>query len=125
MPTRRGDNDFTRIGASRADGHAASQYTPSAGFGSTAAVTLDDCNDTRGNVTVTCGGTGQGASPTLAVVYSRAYEAKPRVVVCRAGGSQPTINFAVTSESATGFTVTFNGTASGSEAYKFNYVVMG
>lgn len=46
--------------------HAPGDYALSAGFGSTAAVTLGaGTNDMGGRVTITCGGTGQGASPTL------------------------------------------------------------
>jgi hypothetical protein len=117
--------EFYRITQQISPAHATSQYTASSGFGSTASVSLTTANDRSGRVTVTCAGSGQGANPTLAVVYSEPYTVAPHVFCTRGGGAQATINFSVTTEATTGFTATFNGTASGTEAYTFNYCVVG
>ena len=119
------NTEFYRITGQLGPAHATTQYTASSGFGSTASATLTSANDRAGRVTVTCAGTGQGASPTLAVVYSEPYEVAPHVFCTRGGGAQATIQFSVTTEATTGFTATFNGTASGTEAYTFNYCVVG
>lgn len=101
-------------------------FVLSSGFGSTAAPTFTaGANDARGECTITCGGTGQGASPTCTITFLKPYTTAPQVFTTRSGGDQPTINFSVTSSSTTGCVLTFNGTASGTEAYKFRYLVIG
>lgn len=104
---------------------AIADWAASAGFGSTAAVTFTgEPNDMRGMITVTCGGTGQGANPTLTWTFNKQWEAAPTIVCNRSGATQPTIPFTITT-STTGAVFTFRGTASGSEVYSFFYMVVG
>jgi len=105
----------------------AADFTPSAGFGATASVSVaTGSTDMRGEITITAAGAGTGANPTCAFVFKDgAYEAAPFVVVCATGGSQPTVPWTVTSRATTGFTVTFNGTASAAETYKLAWHVIG
>ena len=104
----------------------AGDWVASGGFGNTAAVSFTGTpNDMRGTVTVTCGGTGQGANPTLTWTFADgAWDEAPYIVATRCNATQATIPFTVTT-TTTGAVFTFRGTASGTEAYTFNYVVMG
>ena len=118
---------FTRLtGSGMGTAGVAADWVASAGFGSTAAVTFTGgANDMRGCVTVTCGGSGQGASPTLTWTFpDGAWDEAPTIVTNRANATQPTIPFTVTT-TTTAAVFTFRGTASGSEAYTFFYQVMG
>ena len=106
--------------------HVAGDYALHANFGTTAAVTfVGEANDRRGVVVITCGGTGQGASPTCTLTFKDgAYEAAPVVNCIRYSGDQPTIQFSPVA-STTAVVFTFNGTASGTEVYRFQYQVVG
>lgn len=119
-------SDFFRLGASLGTPHTSSNYTLSAGFGSTATVTLSNCTDNAGRVTVVCGGTGQAFGPTCTIAYDQAATRRaPHVLLTRGGGSQATIIMSVTTEQTTSCVVTFNGTAAGTEQYVFNYWAIG
>lgn len=108
---------------------AVSDFVLSAGFGTTAAVTLaTGSTETCGTVTITCGGTGQGANPTCTLTFPglswRNDDGSTLVPVgftTRAtSATQPTIPFQCGC-TATTAVFTFIGTASGSEVYVFNY----
>jgi len=118
-------SDYFRLASTQGDGHASSNYTLSGGFGSTASVTLTNCNDQSGRVRITCAGTGQGANPTCTIAYSQAWDRAPHMLVCRGGGSQATIIMSTTTEQTTSAVLTFNGTAAGTEQYVFNYWTIG
>jgi len=109
---------------------AAGNVTASAGWGSTAAVTLQaGSNDCRGQIIVTVGGTGMAAGPTLACTFNTpvvAYDVTPVVVAMRGDAIANAVGEThVTAQSTTGFTITFDGTPTGTEVYKFNYLVVG
>jgi hypothetical protein len=118
-------SDFFRIASSQGDAHSSSNYTLSAGFGSTASVTLSRANDQSGRVTIVCAGTGQGANPTCTIAYSQAWDRAPHMMLTRGGGSQATIIMSTTTENTTSAVLTFNGTAAGTEQYVFNYWTIG
>lgn len=84
-------------------------------------------NDSRGQISVTAKAT-PGASPTIVVTFATSvgYDEVPVVVVCRADAVANAVGEAhVTAQSATGFTITFDGTPVATEVYKFNYMVVG
>jgi len=115
---------FFRLACDQLTAHATTDYTLSAGFGSTASVALTNCNDHRGRVVVTSAGSGQAINPTCTIAYKDgAFDVAPHVMVCRGGGSQATIIMSVTAEFTTGCILTFNGTAAAAETYTFNYWV--
>lgn len=107
--------------------HAAGDYVASAGFGTTAAVTVTaGSNDSGGEFTVTCGGTGHGASPTVTLTLKDGpypTGANVRATCSRSGTDQPTVQFQVTTASTTTLVFTFMGTASGTEVYKCRWRV--
>lgn len=106
--------------------HVAADWALSAGFGTTAAVTFTgSSNDSRGHVIVTCGGTGQGANPTLTLTFKDgAWDVAPVMVTSRVGATQPTIPMQAVCTTSTAV-VTFRGTAAGTEVYEFTYQVRG
>ena len=106
--------------------HVAGDWIASSGFGSTAAVTFTGiANDSRGHVIVTCGGTGQGANPTLTLTFKDgAWETAPIMLTDRVGATQPTIRMQAVCTTTTAV-LTFRGTASGSEVYEFTFLVRG
>lgn len=100
----------------------------SAGFGSTAAPTFaTGSTDSNFQLTVTCGGTGQGASPTATITFTdgawRDNAGGTIVPVCvtsrGTSTDQPTIQFQATC-TATTCVLTFTGTASGTQVYVVN-----
>lgn len=111
-----------RIVTLRGTAHTASAYAASAGFGSTAAVTVTaGTTDMGGEFTVTCGGTGQGASPTVTLTFvDGAFPtgATAKATCTRSNTTQPTVPFNITTANTTTLVFTFQGTASGTEVYK-------
>jgi hypothetical protein len=117
---------FKRFSLAGPDAVVAGGFVLSGGFGSTAAVTFEaGSNDHRGQATITCGGSGHGASPTCTITFLKAFEVAPQMFVQRNGTDQGTVEITVTSTSTTGAVLTFAGTASGTEVYKFRYLVVG
>lgn len=113
---------------------AATDFALSAGFGSTASIALasDRTNtDSSFQATITCGGTGQGANPTCTLTFAdgawttpQGASLAPVAITTRGGGSQPTIQFQADCTTTT-CVLTFMGTASGTETYTVNVVVLG
>ena len=104
----------------------AADVTVGAGFGSTATKAIKaGSNDMAGAVTVTSSGTGQAqATATIAVVFKRALDYIPVVVVSRGGGTAAMTVFPqVTAVSATGFTIRSNTLPVASETTEFCYLV--
>lgn len=99
----------------------------SAGFGTTAAPTFaTGSTDSCFALTITCGGTGQGASPTATITFTdgawrdnAGATIIPVAVTSRQGTAQLTIPFQAVC-TATTCVLTFNGTASGTEVYIVN-----
>lgn len=102
--------------------HAAGDYALHANFGTTAALTVTaGSTDMGGEFTVTCGGTGQGANPTVVLTFKDGAfptGATAKAVSSRSNNVQPTIPIMVTANTTTTLTFTFCGTASGTEVYK-------
>lgn len=103
----------------------------SAGFGTTAAPTFaTGSTDSCFQLTVTCGGTGQGASPTATVTFAdgawRGHDGAtivPVAITSRGTSTdQPTIQFQATC-TATTCVLTFTGTASGTQVYVVNVAI--
>lgn len=118
---------FERIKASGGTALENSDFALSSGFGDSASVAVDaGSTDQRGSITVTCGGTGQGANPTITLTFKDGtWTDAPFAVACRVtGNDQQTIPITVAT-TATTLVMTFRGTASGSEVYKIAYMVMG
>jgi hypothetical protein len=105
---------------------AAADVVASAGFGSTRAVAVTSgSKDRRGRITVTAGGSGLAANPTVAVTFKEAFESAPFVAVNRADVLATAGLLRVTARTTTGFTVTFVGTPADTEAYILDYLVTG
>jgi hypothetical protein len=105
----------------------AGDFALHANFGTTAAIATIVGTESRVSAIVTCGGTGQGANPTVIFTYpggafrdANGATVVPIATVSRsAGASQLTIPWVVTACTATACTLTFVGTASGTESYGF------
>lgn len=118
--------DTNRCKATQGTAHVAGDYALSGGFGTTASVAVaTGSNDSRGRITITSAGTGQGANPTCTLTFKDgAWPAAPIAVVCRGGGSQNTIPVDVTTTTTT-MVITFRGTPVAAETYVINYTVEG
>jgi hypothetical protein len=104
----------------------AANFALSAGFGSTASIGSITGTDQAFQATITVAGTGQAANPTVTLTFhDGAWAAAPIYVVSRGGGSQPTVQFSVTSVTATALTLTFNGTPVAADTYTFSCIGMG
>lgn len=100
----------------------AADVTLHANWGTSPVLTLD-ANDQRGNVQVEAKAT-VGASPTVAIAFTSAYEAAPVVLLQTDSiNSEDTELFEMTAVSATGFTVTLVGTPTADTVYAFDYFV--
>jgi hypothetical protein len=104
----------------------AANFALSAGFGTTASIGSITGTDQAFQATITVAGTGQAANPTVTLTFhDGAWAAAPIYVVSRGGGSQPTVQFSVTSVTATALTLTFNGTPVAADTYTFSCIGMG
>jgi len=107
---------------------AASRISLSAGWGTAPVLAVQaGSNDSRGQIQVTAKAT-PGAGPTVTVTFdtSVGFDEVPVVVACRADAVANAVGEVhVTAQSATGFTLTFDGTPVADEVYKFNYMVVG
>lgn len=112
---------------------AASDFSLSAGFGSTASVAVAaGGNDARFKITVTSAGTGQAVNPTCTLTFKDGAWMTPNgtdtmapvVVTTRAGGSQATVQFQATSTTTTAV-LTFMGTAAAGETYSVMVQALG
>jgi len=104
----------------------AGDFALSAGFGSTASIGTITGTDQRFRATITSAGTGQGANPTCILTFQDGtWTTAPFFTVSRGGGSQATVQFEVTTITATALTLTFQGTPSAAETYVINVVGIG
>lgn len=112
----------------RGTSHVASDYALSAGWGDTASVSVA-ARDTGGRVTITCGGTGIVANPTVTCTFKDGAwpsSVAPAVVPQRGDINAPTAAvFRRTNVSSTIFTLTFLGTPVSGTSYIFDFVAMG
>lgn len=122
------DTRIKRISSRNGKALVAGDCVLSGGFGTTAAPTFaTGSTDSCFTLTVTCGGTGQGASPTATITFTdgawRDYfgaTVAPVAVASRGTSTdQPTIQFQATC-TATTCVLTFTGTASGTQVYVVN-----
>lgn len=104
----------------------AGDYALSAGWGSTASITVtSNSNDTHGTILVTSSGTGQGANPTITFTFKDGtWTLAPFAVVVPSGGTgtQTHPTWAIT---ATVLTITWPGTPVAGSTYQFDYHVLG
>lgn len=104
----------------------AGDFALSAGWGTTASVAVDaNSDDTRGQITVTSSGTGQGANPTITLTFKDGtFTSVPFAIVVRSDhANQPTVTIDYTL-TATTLTITFNGTPVAAETYDIAWQVM-
>lgn len=123
-------NTFARMAGSGGTAHATngSDWALSGGFGSTASVAVAaGSTDSRGKITITSAGTGQGANPTATLTFKDGTwgSAPLGAFVCRGGGSQLSIPVIVSSVSATQLVLQFIGTPVAAETYVIYYGVEG
>ena len=122
------DDTFTAL-RYKAAGTAlvAGDFALSAGWGNTASVGSLRGTDQFHELTITSAGTGQGASPTLTLTYKDGtWSTAPVVRVNRQEfASQATVTFGVTTQSATQYVLTFNGTPVAAETYRICVFVGG
>jgi hypothetical protein len=127
-----GSNTFTGLvveGRERRSGGtsvAAGDFALSAGFGSTASVTVGTgSNDSRGTITIAAAGTGMLANPTCTLTFKDGtWTTAPFAVVSRGGGQQLTAPV-ISTTTATTLVITFIGTPVAAESYVITYVVLG
>ena len=107
--------------------HVAGDYALSAGWGNTATVSTVAARDTGGRVSITCGGSGIAANPTVTLTYKDGtWTTVPTCVPCRSDINAPaTAPFVPTSDTATTFVLTFLGTPVAGTIYTFSFHVVG
>jgi hypothetical protein len=114
-----------RLGLVGGTALVAGDFALSAGFGASASISAiaTGTNDSRGRITITSAGAGQGASPTCTLTFKDGtWTTAPFAVVCRSGGSQPTIPVSATT-TATTMVITFHGTPVAAETYSIFFQV--
>lgn len=124
-------NDRVKVSGNLTDyGTTPPVITLSAGWDATATAAASG-NDQRMTIAITAAGT-PGANPTAAVAFvDGTWTTAPYVVVCTGGDDEtPTstnidTRWSVTSVSATGFTLTFNGTPVAGNVYTVHAIVIG
>ncbi len=124
---RTGDNfEALRLRANQGTSLVAGDFALHANWGTTASIGTITGTDQRSRATITSAGTGQGANPTVILTFKDGtWTTAPFFVVSRAGGSQPTVQFEVTTITATALTLTFQGTPSASETFILSVVGIG
>lgn len=107
--------------------HVAGDYALSAGWGNTATVSTVAARDTGGRVSITCGGSGIAANPTVTLTYKDGtWTTVPTCVPQRSDINAPeTAEFRPTSDTATTFVLTFLGTPVSGTIYTFSFHVIG
>ena len=116
-----------RVRANQGTALVAGDFALSAGWGSTASVGSLRGTDQFHELVITSAGTGQGASPTLTLTYKDGtWTTAPVVRVNRQDfASQATVTFTVTTQSATQYVLTFNGTPVAAETFRICVFVGG
>ena len=108
------------------DTHVAGDYALHANWGSTASVAVTAApNDSRGVITVTSAGSGQGANPTIILTFKDPYPVAPVAIVGRTAGSQLDDVDMTCVCTTTTMTITFRGTPVAAETYGISYIVAG
>lgn len=106
--------------------HVAGDYAASAGFGSTASVTVTGARDSGGRVSVASSGTGQAANPTLTLTFKDGTWTTAPSVVCQRGDTLATAGrWALSAVTATTATFTFVGTPVAGETYILDWTAVG
>lgn len=101
---------------------------PSAGFGSTAAVSAAVGYDQGFSFSVTSGGSGISANPTVTITFKDGtWTNPPQFIVSRndAATPAPTTAYVTWTTTATTLTITFNGTPTSGQVYNFVALAMG
>lgn len=120
--------EFKRFDVDLATSVVTGDFAISGGWGSTGAKSGISGKDQAGTITITPGGTGIAANPTVALTFHDGgwANAAPIVTAARADTNAPTTGvWVVSSVSATTVTFTFIGTPSAAKAYVLNWHVIG
>lgn len=121
------DLNSRRLKANQASALVIGDFVASAGFGTTAAFTIALGHDQGGQVTITPGGAGITANPTVTLTFhDGTWGTAPTVVVSRGDLNAPTTGFwIVSSVSATQAVFTFVGLPVSGTSYILQFVTMG
>jgi len=115
-----------RIRADAGTSLVSGDFALSAGWGASGAIGTLTGTDNRFRATITANGAGPAANPTIVLTFKDGtWTTAPFAVVSRGGGSQPTVQFEVTTVTATALTLTFQGTPVGAETYIFSVICVG
>jgi parallel beta-helix repeat protein len=116
-----------RLKASLGTSLAATDFTLTSGWGTSASVSSVSAVDQGGRVTVTSGTTALGANPTVKLTFrDGTWTNAPAISYARGDLNAPTTAFwALTTISATAATWTFVGTPAVSQAYVLDFTTMG
>lgn len=119
--------DGRRYKASQGNVLQGTDFAISAGWGNTATIGSIRGKDQFHEFIVTSAGAGQGASPTVTLTYrDGTWTTAPIVKVTRQEfANQATVTFTVTTQGATTYVLTFNGTPVAGETYKVSVFIGG
>lgn len=122
------DADFSGRISHVGTGLVTGDFALSAGWGTTASVSLGGINDTDQHffLTVFSAGTGQGSDPTIVLTFTDgAWGIAPVLITARSGGNQSAAQFHQSGATTTTVTISFRGTPVATESYAFVCFLMG
>jgi len=117
-----------RINTTGGTALAAGDFTLSAGWGDTAAVSAVTGTDQGWNITVTCGGAGIAANPTITLTFKDGTWTNTPIVISKMVGGTGTITDLTeppADQTPTTWEITFNGTPVDTMTYIISGIVMG
>lgn len=118
-----GTGSKRRLGSNEGTACVVGDFALSAGWGTTASLTVaPGSNDSRGSITITSAGTGQGANPTVTLTFhDGAWPTNlPFGWACMAGGTGTQAVITVTSTTTT-LVLTYVGTPVAASTYTITY----
>jgi hypothetical protein len=114
-----------RINTTGGTALVAGDFALSAGWGNTAAVSAVTGTDQGWNITVTCGGTGIAANPTITLTFKDGTWTNSPIAMSKMVGGTGTITDLSDAPTATTWVITFNGTPVDTKTYIISGIVMG
>lgn len=117
-----------RVNVDSATTLVSGDFSLSAGWGNTAAlaITVTTSKDQACCVTITTGGTGIAANPTLTLTFhDGTWTNVPVCIAHQTGGNDFISDITVTARSATAYTFQFNGTPTTAKTYEISILTMG
>jgi hypothetical protein len=114
-----------RFRASMGTALAAGDFALSAGWGNTAAVSAVTGTDQGWKITITCGGSGIGANPTVTLTFKDGTWTLAPIAISKMVGGTGTITDLSDAPTATTWVITFNGTPVTAQTYVISGIVMG